>query len=135
MKINIIGNKVTRLSISDFKADESTDQDSSEQIGKADFGAKVIFAEDAFSVVFNIKVCTEDLKVIKVEYESHFKTDIPIDEKFKQGSFPYVNAPAIAYPYLRAFISNLTLNAGYDPVMLTSLNFVAMKDKIKSASI
>jgi preprotein translocase subunit SecB len=130
MKINITGNKVNRLSISDLKTD-----DSSEQIGKADFGAKVVFAEDTFSVVFNIKVCTEDRKVITVEYESLFKTDISIDEKFKQGSFPYVNAPAIAYPYLRAFISNLTLNAGYDPIMLTSLNFVAMKDKIKSASI
>lgn len=129
MKINIVDNKVTRLSISDLSGD-----DCSEQAGKADFGAKVLFAEESFSVVFSIKVCTED-KVIVIEYESFFKTDAQIDDKFKDGSFPYVNAPAIAYPYLRAFVSNLTLNAGYDPVMLTSLNFVAMKDKIKSASI
>lgn len=56
----------------------------------------------------------------------YFKIDEPISEKFKLSDFPKVNSPAIAFPYLRTFISNLTLNSGYDPVILPSINFVKL---------
>ena len=37
---------------------------------------------------------------------------------------PAINAPAIAFPYLRSFLSILTMQAGYPPVMIPSVNFV-----------
>jgi preprotein translocase subunit SecB len=39
------------------------------------------------------------------------------------------NAPAIAFPYLRSFISTLTLNAGYILAVLLSINFVNFNTK------
>ncbi|PTU49224.1 hypothetical protein DBB42_26595 [Pseudomonas plecoglossicida] len=99
------------------------------------FGARVEFADDHFNVLFKAAVYIEEGKCIDLEYQSRFDVDGPVDEEFKAGNFAFVNAPAIAYPFLRAFISNLTLNAGYSPVMLPSINFVAMKEKIKAASL
>ncbi|MBZ7675074.1 preprotein translocase subunit SecB, partial [Klebsiella grimontii] len=34
------------------------------------------------------------------------------------------NAPAIAYPYVRAFVATLLLNAGLESVSLPAVNFV-----------
>lgn len=65
---------------------------------------------------------------ITVEMRFLFQTDIPIDEEFRNGTFPKVNAPAIAFPYVRAFISNVTVNSGFEPLMLPSVNFVKMAD-------
>lgn len=38
-------------------------------------------------------------------------------------NFVRLNAPAIAYPYLRAFISNMVLQAGMNPIIIPPLNF------------
>ncbi len=54
--------------------------------------------------------------------------DGEIDETFIASHFPRVNAPAIAFPYLRAMISNITLQAGLKPVMLPSINFAEAKE-------
>ena len=65
-----------------------------------------------------------------IEYEAIFGTDEEITDDFKKSSFPKVNAPAIAFPYLRAFVSVITQQAGYNTVVLPSFNFVKMaKDK------
>lgn len=55
-----------------------------------------------------------------------FKVDEEITEEFKVSDFPKINAPAISFPYLRAYISNLTLQSGYKPVILPSINFVSL---------
>lgn len=54
--------------------------------------------------------------------------DGEIDEAFIKSHFPRVNAPAIAFPYLRAMISTITLQAGLKPVMLPSINFANAKE-------
>ena len=37
-----------------------------------------------------------------------------------------INARAIAFPFLRSFITTVTSNAGYPPVILPSINFVRL---------
>lgn len=134
MKINIVENTVLNLIIQDLPADSDSDFNKSEPLDKVKsrFSIKVEFEESSFFVTFNLKLATSDGKGIITEYKSKFVTDATLDEDFKTSAFPYVNAPAISYPYLRAFISNLTLNAGYSPVMLPSVNFVALKEKTMS---
>ncbi len=58
-----------------------------------------------------------------------FKTNVEIDDVFKKSMFIKANAPAIAFPYLRTFVSNLILNAGYHPVILPSYNFLKMAEE------
>ena len=50
-----------------------------------------------------------------------------IDEKFKESNFPIINAPAIAYPFLRAFVSNFFVSSGYYPILLPTYNFTKFK--------
>ncbi|TAD99668.1 MAG: preprotein translocase subunit SecB [Bacteroidetes bacterium] len=76
-----------------------------------------------FAVVFEVEILHPDDFHLKCKYVSWFKTSEVIDEQFKTSDFPKINAPAIAFPFLRGFISILTLNSGYLPAMLPSINF------------
>ena len=77
-------------------------------------------------------VVTLDLSINDPEFELNlnssfvFKCDQAITEEFKTSDFPRVNAPAIAFPFLRAYISNLTLQSGINPLILPSINFVEL---------
>jgi preprotein translocase subunit SecB len=77
---------------------------------------------------FNIdfKVSVNDKKnnlTIEVNLLAEFLTDEDIDDKFIDSSFVKINAPAIVFPYIRSFITNLSVNSGYNPIILPTLNF------------
>lgn len=81
----------------------------------------------AFKIVFNLTI--NDIEYdLNIEAMFNFKTDEEITEDFKNSYFPKINAPAIAYPYLRAYVSNLTLQSGVTPVMLPTINFVKFEN-------
>lgn len=71
---------------------------------------------------------------LKLVFIAEFKTDKMIDEEFFNESFARVNAPAIAYPFLRAYIANLFVASGYDALMLPTVNFQAMANKTGSSA-
>lgn len=79
----------------------------------------------SFAVIFELKILSSDSKFdLYLKSVSHFETNLPIDDKFRDSSFVKINAPAIAFPYVRAAISNITLTCGYSPIILPSYNFV-----------
>ncbi|MFA6925269.1 MAG: protein-export chaperone SecB [Bacteroidales bacterium] len=80
-----------------------------------------------------LKVLIEDKKkVFKVEITSmasfHFSNKI---EKKQLNNLFYINAPAMLFPYLRAYISTLTNLSGYDPVNLPTLNISSLGKKLE----
>jgi len=77
-----------------------------------------------FSVFFDVSLRREDEYSLEIKYETVFKTSDEIYEDFKNSNFPYINAPAIGFPFLRSFVSFMVLNAGYSPLILPSINFV-----------
>lgn len=79
-----------------------------------------------FVVKFDIVVKSEHGYELQLGYVAEFSTDEDISTEFKSSHFPRVNAPAIAYPYLRSFVSLLTLNSGYETLVLPTINFQAM---------
>lgn len=83
-----------------------------------------------FAIVFDVELDNEkkDFK-FSLKAIAHFSTNIEITTEFKNSSFIKVNAPAIAFPYVRVFISNMTLNAGYNPVVLPSFNFIKLSEE------
>lgn len=92
-------------------------------------------SNDSFQITFDIELPLEKAgsapddvptHLLKVKYIAQFEVDEAITQEFKDGLFTRVNAPAIAYPYVRTFISNTLLNAGFDPIMLPSVNFQAL---------
>jgi preprotein translocase subunit SecB len=60
---------------------------------------------------------------LEVDFWALFETNEPMEESFKDSSFVKVNAPAIAYPFLRSFVATLITNMGFVAVMLPPINF------------
>lgn len=84
------------------------------------------FAEDnakQFLIVFELVMNLGDAFSLEVTYLAEFEADEPIDEA-RDNKLLTVNAPAIAYPFLRAYIATVLLNSGLPPVMLPTFNFV-----------
>ncbi len=62
--------------------------------------------------------------ILSCEYSAVFETTETITEAFKTSHFPRVNAAAVGYPYLRAFVSQFSALAGFDIYRLPVRNFV-----------
>ena len=85
-----------------------------------------------FFVEFAIEVKSGVEFTLSATILFHFSTNEKITEEFAKSHFPVINAPAIAFPYIRTLVSNFTLNAGYMPAVLPSVNFVNLvSDKSK----
>ncbi|WP_051168348.1 protein-export chaperone SecB [Marinospirillum minutulum] len=83
-----------------------------------------------FAVCFQIKLTASlDVNlVISCEYWAFFEGEEPLSKEFLEGSFASINAPAIAYPYLRSFITNTLVGAGYPALYLPTVNFVELNE-------
>ena len=119
MKISLKESKVQEMNFSIIKNDDRK-KDS------FDLKTSQTFPEEEkrrFDLFFEINIQDKDFD-FNIILLFIFELDDDITEEFKISDFPKINAPAIAFPYLRAFISNVTLQSGFNPVMLPSINFV-----------
>ena len=80
-----------------------------------------------FLVTFEIVLSLSQGYLLEIEHSSIFTSNVNLDKKFQESNFPKVNAPAIAYPFLRTFIANFLLYSGYEPIILPSINFTKFK--------
>lgn len=82
----------------------------------------------SFAVCFQIKVTTstDESLEINCEYWAFFEGEQPLTQEFLDGPFTMINAPAIAYPYLRSFITTTLVSAGYPALYLPTVNFVEL---------
>jgi preprotein translocase subunit SecB len=88
-----------------------------------------------FAIEFLVDLHNESKSFIfHLKAVAYFSTPDEIDEDFKKSPFIAINAPAIAFPYVRAFISTVTINSGYNPVVLPSLNFVQLAEEKQKQS-
>ena len=126
MKIQLKNWKIANLSMS--LLDERTKRDND----SFDLESGNFFSDDeennTFGVAFKLNINDRSFDLI---IEAFFNFEI-VTEDFKLSSFPKINAPAIAFPYLRAFVSNLTLQSGLEPVILPSINFVQLANNDSS---
>ena len=72
----------------------------------------------------------EKLFVANFEMVGNFSfSDIP--ENDNQNSLFYINAPAILFPYLRAYISTITTLSGKETITLPTLNLTSLGSILK----
>jgi preprotein translocase subunit SecB len=67
---------------------------------------------------------------VNVEIIGLFKFTGDFDEV---KNFLYLNAPAILFPYLRAYISTLTTLSGLDTYTLPTMNLSSLKDELEKS--
>lgn len=90
-----------------------------------DLRHRTIFTESTrqFTVEFQLRLTIERSRAFFVEYSSLFETDTDFDDAFRESSFVRVNAPAIAFPFIRSYVAHITLIGGYESVILPSVNY------------
>ncbi len=128
MNLQIIKYQAVKIELESLlQEEENISSNSSEKT--MDLSYTTLFPENdktTFNISFNINLTHPNELKLSAVFVAWFKTSDAIDDTFKKSDFPNINAPAIAYPFLRSLISTITLNAGYVPVMLPSINFVGM---------
>jgi preprotein translocase subunit SecB len=82
-----------------------------------------------------LKLILESGNALDVEYAGNFDVNEPetdgfcVTDEVLKKPFIQVNAPAIAYPFLRAFVSTLCVTAGCGGVIIPPINFQAIYDR------
>ncbi|NOQ64945.1 MAG: preprotein translocase subunit SecB [Methyloprofundus sp.] len=119
MNITFLDTQVFQLNF------DATSQEENINLRDFDISFSPVFSKsnsNEFVIIFKLSLNNEEFSLL-LEYAARFSVDAEIDEEFKTSHFVKVNAPAIAYPFLRAYISNLTLNSGFLPIILPTINF------------
>lgn len=134
MNIQLISTKAIKIELDPL--DVELDDISETESFSFDFNPMFPEGQDesnSFAIVFDgeIKNCNQSY-ISKVVFLCVFDVDELIKADFLKESFALINAPAIGYPYFRAFYSNLLLSSGYNPFILPTINFVKLrKDKLE----
>lgn len=71
-----------------------------------------------------------EVVICNIEFHAVFECSNIIDQTFLDSEFAKISAPAIGFPYVRAFISTVSLQAGLPPIILPSINFVQFSKEI-----
>ncbi len=128
--IQFLEGKVLSLDLdANFKLEDTSD------VGIESFGVEPKFFDDQpkfYNVLFLLSIITADSIKLELSYSASFKRDCAVDEEFRNSPFVFVNSPAIAYPFLRAIVSSILINCGYENTILPTINFQAWyNDEIK----
>lgn len=130
MHIKLVSTKVAELNL-------YTELDKPVEADVFNLSYSDCYADDRpsnFLVRFEVSIHSVNGFKIDVVFFAEFETDEEITDEFRESSFPVINAPAIAYPFLRSFIGTVTLNAGVEPLLLDAVNFQALAKKMNRKS-
>lgn len=89
------------------------------------------------SSIYNLKfifnaIDNESKKmVVSLECNAIFKFQ-NVDSLDKIPTYFYVNSIAILFPYVRAFVSTITLQSNNDPIMLPTLNLSDLEQELRN---
>lgn len=88
-----------------------------------------------FTLFFNFKAENTTIEtdglVSEVECVATFSFKAE-EASFEVPDFFYVNSIAIVFPYVRAFVSSLSLLANAIPIIIPTLNLTSLKEELKN---
>lgn len=84
--------------------------------------------------IFNASTDESQTPIISIQCSAGFKFNelINLDDI---PSYFYPNSIAIIVPYIRAFVSTVSLQANIKPIILPTLNLTGLKDDLKSNTV
>ena len=93
----------------------------------------IIKEEDAvFELILSVKIRDKN-EIINIEVDAKANYEFDKTVKLEElDNYFYVNAPALLFPYIRAYISTLTNLSGYAPVTLPTLNISGIGEDLKN---
>lgn len=88
-----------------------------------------------FLLVLGVKIkdATNSFNIeIEAVAEYNFKEDVSIEIL---NNFFYINAPALLFPYIRAYISTLTNLSGFEPINLPTLDMTKLGEELRQKTV
>ncbi len=128
MQFTLVHTEVSRLRLSKVELSEENVQNE-EKDSTFTLGLNVLAdpkRSEIFGVFFNVEMVQQEEFSLELTFVAWFESPEPLAQEQISSPFARINAPAIAFPYLRSFISLLTLNSGFKPVILSTVNFIEM---------
>lgn len=97
-----------------------------------DFAPKGVYDEEngffELTMLFKAKVRNRNVVLVECNSVYEFKDHIRLEEI---PSYFYPNSIAILFPYIRSFVSTLTLQANVQPIILPTMNLTGLQDLLK----
>ena len=84
--------------------------------------------------VFNASLDEFNEAVISIQCSAGFKFNEPIPFNEIPDYF-YPNSIAIIVPYIRAFVSTVSLQANIKPIILPTLNLIELRENLKNSTV
>lgn len=105
---------------------------------KVDFNPRGEYSaqEGTYELCFDVTIKCEEThtNVIQITCVANFRFNMPL--KLEEiPTFFYPNSLAILFPYVRAFVSTLSLQANVRPVMLPTINLMGLTDRLRAQTI
>ncbi len=97
----------------------------------------VFYSKDAhYKLIFDVKVECKEVNslVVMVSCESNFSFGGDISFKDIPDYF-YPNSLAIIFPYVRAFVSTMSLQANRNPILLPTINLMGLTEELKNHTV
>lgn len=87
--------------------------------------------ENRFELSLGVRIEDEDKSlIIEVDASATYLIEGEVSDKMLR-SFFYLNAPAILFPYIRAYIATLTTLSGMAPINLPTLNLTQLAPELE----
>ena len=88
--------------------------------------------EKSFELFLGVRIQDEEEKLfIEVDSIAYYKIEAAVEEEKILKNFFYINAPAILFPYVRAYIASLTTLSGMSPIHLPTLNLTSLAPELE----
>lgn len=87
--------------------------------------------ESRFELFLGVRIEDEDKNLlIEVDANATYQLEGEVSDKMLR-TFLYLNAPAILFPYIRAYIATLTTLSGMAPINLPTLNLTQLAPELE----
>lgn len=136
MNISLVSTKALKIELEPLLEDEADEVELDEDDKfnfRFDYSAHRpddLDIKDRFAVAFKAVIQNPSESVqCSIIFLAQFHTSENFEDEYLNSKFALINAPAIGYPFLRAFVANTLVNAGYEPLMLPTINFVNLYNK------
>lgn len=139
--MNQIKAKKAKFQFEGYRIDKSTFKRSPGEIGKSisiQFNPRAKFDSQSNLYELTLGLLIKDVsEVLEIEIETvgNFKLEKDCDD-FEMKNYFSINAPAILFPYIRAYIATLTTLSGYlNPITLPTMNLTALAKDLEKNTV
>lgn len=87
-----------------------------------------------YELAFTFKAKVDEKEIVNIVCKANYQFNMPMDVKDIPEYF-YANSIAIIFPYVRAFVSTVTLQANVIPMLIPTLNLSSLSGELKANTI